>query len=162
MDFLQTLTIPLLKKACKMRNIPVTGGKDILINRIHEYQVNPQPIPDKKNKIHRRSRDEEPQHNHVLDNKTHDDCPQCNIYGNPMDPNMHEETFEITETEEKHKLPENTTIEFEMGEDDLDEQLKNIVSNMNETGIESDEEDIESDEDPFENMDYGEELEEEE
>ena len=96
-EFLRDLTIPLLKDACKMRKIPITGGKDVLVGRIQEHQKNPNALGDKKKGGRKKKiRVPEPEHNHALDNNTHKDCPQCETYGNPMDPGMQEETFEIT------------------------------------------------------------------
>lgn len=172
-DFLRDLTIPLLKEACKLRKLPITGGKDVLIDRIQEHQRNPQaPVEKKKGGRKKKVQIQEPEHNHILDNKTHKDCPQCETYGNPMDPGMQEETFEIApvpavpqspvvpEIEEPQTVQE--PKEFDMGEDDLDEQLKSIVSQMNQVHMDSDDEDEnDDDEDPFDQMDYGDELEEE-
>lgn len=172
-DFLKDLTIPLLKEACKMRKLPITGGKDVLIDRIQEHQKNPQaPVEKKKGGRKKKVQIQEPEHNHTLDNKTHQDCPQCETYGNPMDPKMQEETFEIAAppavpeapvVPEIEEVPETTgPKEFEMGEDDIDDQLKNIVAQMNQMEMGSDdEEEIDDDEDPFDQMDYADELEEE-
>ena len=157
-DFLKDLTIPILKEACKMRKLPITGGKDVLIDRIQEHQNNPQPLVEKKGGRNKKVQVQEPEHNHALDNQTHKDCPQCETYGNPMDPNMHEETFEIAATPTVSNVPE--PKEFEMGEEDLDDQLKNIVAQMNQVEIEEEEEEDEE-EDPFDQMDYDDELEEE-
>jgi len=185
-DFLNDLTIPLLKEACKMRKIPLTGGKDILIDRIQEHQKNPQAPGDKKKGGRKKKlQAPEPEHNHVLDNKTHKDCPQCETYGNPMDPGMQRETFEIaapspvvapqvpesaptmpeiepvpTESSEIEPVPVEPK-EFEMGDEDIDDQLKNIVAQMNQMEMDSEEEDENDDEDPFSQMDYGDDLEEE-
>lgn len=166
-EFLQSLTIPILKKACKMRKLPITGGKDVLIDRIQEHQRNPQAPVEKKGGRKKKVQVQEPGHNHVLDNQTHKDCPQCETYGNPMDPKMQEETFEIAATPTVSNVPEIEEIhepkEFDMGEEDIDDQLKKIVAQMNQMGVESDgEEEVDDDdEDPFDHMDYGEELEEE-
>lgn len=167
-EFLKDLTIPILKEACKMRKLPITGGKDVLIDRIQEHQRNPQVPVEKKGGRKKKVQVQEPGHNHVLDNQTHKDCPQCETYGNPMDPKMQEETFEIAATPTVSNVPEIEEIhepkEFDMGEEDLDDQLKKIVAQMNHMGVESDGEeevDDEEDEDPFDHMDYGEELEEE-
>lgn len=178
-DFLRDLTIPLLKEACKMRKIPITGGKDILIDRIQEHQKNPQAPGDKKKGGRKKKlQAPEPEHNHVLDNKTHKDCPQCETYGNPMDPGMQRETFEIAapspvvapqvpeiepaavESSEIEPVPVEPK-EFEMGDEDIDDQLKNIVAQMNQMEMDSEEEDENDDEDPFSQMDYGDDLEEE-
>lgn len=160
-EFLKDLTIPILKEACKMRKLPITGGKDVLIDRIQEHQRNPQPLVEKKGGRKKKVQVQEPEHNHALDNQTHKDCPQCETYGNPMDPNMQEETFEIASTPTVSNVPEIEEFpepkEFDMGEEDLDDQLKNIVAQMNQMEIESDGEE----EDPFDHMDYGDELEEE-
>ena len=159
-EFLQGLTIPLLKDACKMRKLPITGGKDVLIERIQEHQRNPH-VPVGRNKGGRKKKvpDQEPVHNHVLDNKTHKDCPQCETYGNPMDPKMQDETFEIAVSTPgpvvSHTAPE--PKEFDMGDEDIDVQLKNIVAQMNQIEPEDEPED----EDPFDQVDYGDELEEE-
>ena len=172
-EFLKDLTIPLLKEACKMRKLPITGGKDVLIDRIQEHQRNPQaPVEKKKGGRKKKVQNQEPAHNHALDNKTHKDCPQCETYGNPMDPKMQEETFEIAAppaapqapvVPEIEESPEATgPKEFDMGEDDIDDQLKNIVAQMNQIEIDSDDEaDVDAEEDPFGLMDYGDELEEE-
>ena len=162
--FLQGLTIPLLKDACKMRKLPITGGKDVLIERIQEHQRNPQP-PGEKKKGGRKKKvlDQEPGHNHALDNQTHSDCPQCETYGNPMDPKMQEETFEIAASTSNTVISHTTAEpkEFDMGDEDIDDQLKNIVAQMNQIEIEEEPEDEPEDEDPFDQVDYGDELEEE-
>lgn len=161
-EFLRDLTIPLLKEACKLRGLPITGGKDVLIDRIQEHQKNPRAPQDKK-KVSRKKKIQipEPEHNHILDNKTHQDCPQCETYGNPMDPQMQDETFEIAPAPVPHSvspIPGPGPQEFDMGDDDLDNQLKSIVAQMNEVDLGSD---VDDDEDPFDHMDYGDELEEE-
>ena len=171
-SFLKNLTIPLLKDACKLRKLRITGGKDVLIDRIKEYQKNPQAPVEKKGGRKKKVHNQEPEHNHVLDNRTHKNCPQCETYGNPMDPQMQEETFEIATApqvpvvSEVEEIPGPTEPnEFNMGEDDIDNQLKNIVSQMNQMEVESDgeeeEEEENDDEDPFDHIDYGDELEEE-
>ena len=171
-EYLRDLTIPLLKEACKLRKLPITGGKDVLIDRIQEHQRNPQAPVEKKGGRKKKVHIQEPEHNHILDNKTHKDCPQCETYGNPMDPHMQEETFEIAPAPSVPQVPvvpeieEPQTVqepkEFDMGEEDLDEQLKSIVSQMNQIHMDSDDEDEnDDDEDPFDHMDYGDDLEEE-
>ena len=176
-EFLRDLTIPLLKDACKMRKIPITGGKDVLVGRIQEHQKNPNALGDKKKGGRKKKiRVPEPEHNHALDNNTHKDCPQCETYGNPMDPGMQEETFEITASPaategagdpapvapvapvgpEAPAAPMEFDMgedapaapkEFDMGEDDLDAQLKDIVSQMNQIEVVSDDEYESDDED---------------
>ena len=163
-EFLQGLTIPLLKDACKMRKLPITGGKDVLIERIQEHQRNPHaPVGRNKGGRKKKVPDQEPVHNHVLDNETHKDCPQCETYGNPMDPKMQDETFEIAASTPgpvvSHTAPE--PKEFDMGDENIDNQLKNIVAQMNQIEIEDEPEDEPEDEDPFDQVDYGDELEEE-
>ena len=152
--FMDTLTIPLLKEACKLRKVPMTGSKDKLIERLELYQRNPQDPGAQKKKGGRKKKEQgpEPAHNHALDGKTHSDCDQCQTYGNPDDPQMQEEEFEIA---------------------DMKEQLQNIVADMNavpeEVKEDSDDEsgweeykEPEVDEDPFGDIGYGDELEEEE
>lgn len=154
-EYLQSLTIPLIKEACKMRQIAISGGKDVLIKRFLEYQKNPEAHkPPRKGGRKKKTQEPEPQHNHTLDDKTHADCEQCKVYGNPMDPKMDEEEFEIDQ--------------------DIQNQLKKIVGKMNattldepqeieevsddEAGWEEYQEPQEDDEDPYEAMEYGDEL----
>ena len=175
-EFMTDLTIPLLKEACKMRRIALTGNKEALIARMLEYQRDPQAHkPPRKGGRKKKEQAPEPQHNHSLDDKTHPDCEQCKTYGNPMDPEMAEEEFEVTQ--------------------DIQNQLQDIVKKMNATTVEDpeeshdaekpydvfglqegqetkapsdDEEDWEEykeppeDDDPLANMEYGDELEMEE
>jgi len=95
-EYLRGLTIPLIKEACKMRKIAMGGGKSALIKRFMEYQENPgaHRAP-RKGGRKKKSQEPEPCHNHSLDGKIHGNCQQCKIYGNPNDPNMEEEEFEI-------------------------------------------------------------------
>jgi hypothetical protein len=99
----------------------------------------------------------EPQHNHSLDSQTHPDCEQCKTYGNPMDPQMAEEEFEVSH--------------------DIQSQLQDIVSKMNASTLsdpipppaedqeqeqEQDWEEYEEppeDDDPLDSMEYGDDLE---
>lgn len=152
-EFLRGLTIPLLKEACKLRKLPVTGGKDVLVGRILSYQTDP-PGPVKTKKPKKKQGPGEPEHNHALDSKTHDDCPQCSTYGNPMDPGMQDEEFEVQGG--LSAVPEvRREVEFEMGDDDLDAQLGAIVHQMNDMDDET--------EDPLGgDVCYGDVLEEEE
>lgn len=162
-DFMDSLTIPLLKEACKMRKVPMTGSKDQLIDRLELYQNNPHDPDAQKKKGGRKKKDQgpEPRHNHSLDGETHRDCEQCQTYGNPDDPKMQEEEFEVA---------------------DMKEQLQSIVADMNKMEIEEvaeieevkdesdDEHDweeykepgVDEDEDPLGDIEYGDELEEEE
>jgi len=155
-EYLQGLTIPLIKEACKMRKIAISGGKDVLIKRFLEYQSNPEAHkPPRKGGRKKKSQDPEPHHNHTLDDKTHADCDQCKVYGNPMDPTMAEEEFEVDQ--------------------DIQNQLKEIVGKMNATTLDEpkETEDIDAsddesgweeyqepqeDEDPLGAMEYGDEL----
>jgi hypothetical protein len=120
-EYLQSLTIPLIKEACKMRKIAISGGKDVLIKRFLEYQKDPEAHkPPRKGGRKKKSQEPEPQHNHTLDDKTHEDCDQCKVYGNPMDPKMSEEEFEIDQN--------------------IQNQLKEIVGKMNATTLDEPEE----------------------
>jgi hypothetical protein len=154
-EFLRGLTIPLLKEACKMRKLAITGGKDVLVGRILGHQTDPQaPVRPKKPK--KKTGAPEPEHNHVLDDKTHGDCPQCATYGNPMDPGMQNEEFEV-QNGLSAPVPVRGEQDFEMGDDDLDAQLGAIVNQMN--GMDMDDET----EDPLDgDVGYGDVLEEEE
>jgi hypothetical protein len=171
-EFLEGLTIPLIKEACKMRKIAVSGGKDDLIKRFMDYMENPEAHKVTK-KGGRRKKDQppEPKHNHELDDKTHSDCEQCQMYGNPMDPIMQEEEFEIARSEKPKETKE--TEETEETEEDetesIENQLKNIISTMNNVDLDKDKangdewdesEYVEPDdnEDPLDAMDYGDDL----
>jgi hypothetical protein len=135
-EYLQTLTIPLIKEACKMRKIAISGGKDVLIKRFLEYQQDPEAHkPPRKGGRKKKSQEPEPQHNHTLDDKTHEDCEQCKVYGNPMDPKMSEEEFEI--------------------DHDIQNQLKEIVGKMNATTLDEPKEieETEETEEPYEASD---------
>ena len=171
-EFLKGLTIPLLKEACKMRRVAITGSKDTLIGRLLEYQKNPEAHQaPRKGGRKKKAAAPEPAHNHPLDQETHPDCEQCKTYGNPMDPHMREEVFEVTRDSTEAAPMEAPTEappvaqepqEFEMDDGDIDEQLKAIVANMNQIEIGSDDEaDVDAAEDPFGLVDYGEELDEE-
>jgi len=136
-EFLRGLTIPLLKEACKMRKLPITGGKDVLVGRILGHQADPQP-PVKTKKTKKKQGPGEPEHNHDLDDKTHDGCPQCATYGNPMDPGMQNEEFEVQGG--LSAVPEvRGEQDFELGDDDLDAQLGAIVHQMNDLEVDGDE-----------------------
>ena len=158
-DYLRTLTIPLIKEACIMRKIAISGGKDVLIKRFLDYQKNPEAHkPPRKGGRKKKSQEPEPQHNHQLDDRTHEDCEQCKVYGNPMDPSMDEEEFEIDQ--------------------DIQNQLKEIVGKMNATTLDDPKEiqepqeieetedeagweeyqEPQDDEDPYAIMEYGDEL----
>lgn len=169
-EFLEGLTIPLIKEACKMRKIPVGGGKDELIKRFMEYMENPDAHKiTKKGGRKKKDQPPEPKHNHELDDKTHTDCEQCQLYGNPMDPCMQEEEFEIARSEKPKETKEIEEPE-EIEEDDTDSienQLKNIISTMNTVDLDKDKGDewdeseyVEPDdnEDPLDAMDYGDDL----
>jgi hypothetical protein len=128
-EYLQSLTIPLIKEACKMRKIAISGGKDVLIKRFLEYQKDPEAHkPPRKGGRKKKSQEPEPQHNHTLDDKTHEDCDQCKVYGNPMDPKMSEEEFEIDQN--------------------IQNQLKEIVGKMNATTLDEPKK-IEETEEPY-------------
>ena len=199
-QFLRTLTNPLLQEACKMRQIAVTGGKDVLVGRILKYQEDPQGHkPPRKGGRKKKEQGQEPQHNHALDDRTHGDCPQCETYGNPLDPGMQQEEFQVTHEVPTPVVPavvpapvvpveapasvvptpvvpspppapvvrepEIQVDDFKMDDDDIDAQLKSIVEQMNGTTLgdpydEYDEEEAET-EDPFDHMEYGDMLEEE-
>ena len=161
-DFLRTLTNPLLQEACKMRQIAVTGGKDVLVGRILTYQSDPGAHkPPRKGGRKKKSQAPEPVHNHALDDRTHPDCEQCKIYGNPLDPGMQKEEFQVTasplpspgiesapepaappvprEIESAPASPQPPVPpvpqEFEMDDGDIDAQLKAIVDQMNGTTL---------------------------
>jgi hypothetical protein len=176
-SFLRTLTNPLLQEACKMRQIAVTGGKDVLVGRILKYQEDPQGHkPPRKGGRKKKEQGQEPQHNHALDDRTHGDCPQCETYGNPLDPGMQQEEFQVTQEAPTPVVPTVTPApvvrepeiqvdDFKMDDDDIDAQLKSIVEQMNGTTLgdpydEYDEEEADT-EDPFDHMEYGDMLEEE-
>ena len=190
-SFLRTLTNPLLQEACKMRQIAVTGGKDVLVGRILKYQEDPQGHkPPRKGGRKKKEQGQEPQHNHALDDRTHGDCPQCETYGNPLDPGMQQEEFQVTQEVPVEaptpvvpvvtpvpvvpspppapvvRGPEIQPDEFNMDDDDIDAQLRSIVEQMNGTTLGEpcdeydDEEEVEG-EDPFDHMEYGDMLEEE-
>ena len=194
-QFLRTLTNPLLQEACKMRQIAVTGGKDVLVGRILKYQEDPQGHkPPRKGGRKKKEQGQEPQHNHTLDDRTHGGCPQCETYGNPLDPGMQQEEFQVTQEVPTPVVPspppapmvpspppapvvpgpppapvarepEIQVDDFKMDDDDIDAQLKSIVEQMNGTTLgdpydEYDEEEAET-EDPFDHMEYGDMLEEE-
>ena len=182
-EFMDGLTIPLLKDACKMRKLPITGSKDKLIQRVLDHQENPQPPPGKKGKK-KAAKVPEPEHNHPLDGHTHRDCEQCQTYGNPLDVESQNETFEIQEVQSAPSSPApaqpRPAEEFTMDDDDIQEQLKAIVARMSDDEQEdqgqeqclkeadnSDDEvymesSDEEDQDPFDTMDYGDVLDEEE
>ena len=124
-----------------MRKVPMSGSKDQLIDRLDLYQKNPNDPATQRRKGGRKKKDQgpEPVHNHKLDGKTHGDCEQCKIYGNPDDPRMQDEEFEITEVKEPVKAPEPQVTNEET---DIADQLKNIVNDMN---SDEDEEDFNSD-----------------
>jgi len=170
-EFLKGLTIPLLKDACRMRKVPITGSKDTLIGRLLEYQANPGAIPEpRRGGRKKKVQVPEPVHNHPLDQETHPNCEQCGTYGNPMDPQMQNETFAVTTdpTPAAAPGPAAEAQEFEMDDSDIDAQLKAIVSGMNAVTMDDEgrvyesESDPETEHDPFGVIDYGEELEEEE
>ena len=155
-EFMTSLTIPLLKEACTLRRVAITGNKNQLIDRLEEYQRDPQAHqPPQKGGRKKKSMAPEPQHNHSLDSQTHPDCEQCKTYGNPMDPEMAQEEFEVSH--------------------DIQSQLQDIVKKMNETSLapeapealEAPDHDILDDEegweeyreDPLDNMEYGDDLE---
>ena len=191
--YLTGLTIPYLKEACKMRKIPISGGKDQLIERFLAFQKNPEAHkPAKKGGRKKKDQPPEPKHNHPLDDKTHAGCEQCKEYGNPMDPTMEEEEFEVTTIEAPVvvnnwviKPPEGTGApevvegpgEIEAVEEideDIHDQLRSIVSKMNEVEIDETkdttgtawesvyEEPDKDDEDPLQDMEFGDDDEEEE
>ena len=156
-DYLHTLTIPLIKEACKMRRIAISGGKDVLIKRFLDYQENPESHrPSRKGGRKKKAQEPEPMHNHNLDDKTHDGCDHCKIYGNPMDPRMADEEFEV---EQEH----------------IQNQLKDIIGKMddpptcqepeecpepsdNEAEWEEYQEPQDEDENPFDAVEYGDDL----
>ena len=179
-SFMEGLTIPLLKEACKMCKVAITGSKDTLIDRMLSYQSDPGAHqPPRKGGRKKKVQFSEPTHNHPLDSHTHPDCEQCKAYGNPMDPGMQEEVFEVTHdapvapevpkspvAPEVPKSPEAPdSSEFEIDDGDIEDQLKAIVAQMNTTCLDGDDlSDVESDvcdDDPFDQMDYGDDLEEE-
>lgn len=194
-EFMDGLTIPLLKDACKMRKLPITGSKDKLIKRIQDHQENPQAPQVKKGKK-KAVKIQEPVHNHELDGKTHGDCEQCQTYGNPLDVDSQNETFEIHESEvpqspvvspvpeiqsqpQSPVAPRTQEEEFTMGDDDIQAQLKAIVAQMSDdepaTTSQDDmvchmiraEEEMQEfqdhdEDDPFDSMEYGDILDEEE
>jgi hypothetical protein len=151
-ELLNQLTIPLLKEACKNRGITQGGSKAGLVKRLQDHRDGKLPQvrqPAKKAKKDKRA--QEPQHNHPLDDETHPDCEQCKMYGNPADPKMQEEEFEIAPAQET----------------DMEDELAKIVAGM--TAIEPQEDNDENnwedyqepqeDENPYDCMEYGDVLE---
>lgn len=175
-EYLQSLTIPLIKEACKMRQVAISGGKDVLIKRFLEYQKNPEAHkPPRKGGRKKKTQEPEPQHNHTLDDKTHADCDQCKVYGNPMDPKMDDEEFEVDQ-DIQNQLKEivgkmnATTLDEPKESEEAEEaekpydifglqETKEIKElSDDESGWEEYKEPQEDDEDPFEAMEYGDEL----
>lgn len=171
-SLLKDLTIPLLKDACRMRKIPISGSKDDLIDRIKRYQTNPDTFKIVKGGG-RKKKDmaPEPVHNHELDSHIHSDCEQCRIYGNPMAPDTQEEEF-IVETHNVSDTPvkniEENESDEENSEEEINKQLKNILSSYKtDEEDEEDEENWEEYKEPDDGdgdygINYGDELEEEE
>jgi len=168
-EYLRGLTIPLIKEACKMRKIAMGGGKNVLIERFLEYQENPGAHrPPRKGGRKKKSQEPEPCHNHSLDGKIHEDCQQCKMYGNPDDPKMEEEEFEIDQ-DIQNKLKEivgtmnepKETGEFEIAQDiqnHLKETEETEEPSDDEAGWDEYQEPQDEDDDPFDVMEYGDEL----
>ena len=98
-DQIGSLTIPTLKAVCKHHGLKVTGSRPELTVRIEGYQANPNDPLLKKKKGGRTKRvagPKEPEHTHPVDDQIHDDCAQCQAYGNPLAPHQAQEEFEVS------------------------------------------------------------------
>jgi hypothetical protein len=110
-----SLTIPTLKAVCKHHGLKVTGSRPELTGRIEGYQANPNDPLLKKKKGGRTKRapgPKEPEHSHPVDDQIHDDCAQCQAYGNPLAPAQEEEEFEVATAVEE--VVATVEAEFEM------------------------------------------------
>ena len=99
-DEIQGLTIPTLKAVCKHHGLKVTGSRPELVERLTQWQSNPDDPQLKKKKGGRAKRPQgprEPEHNHAVDDKIHADCEQCQAYGNPLAPEARVEEFHVVE-----------------------------------------------------------------
>jgi len=153
-QLLDQLTIPLLKEACKNRAITQGGSKAALVKRLQDHRDGKLPqVRQPAKKAKKAKRAEEPQHNHPLDDQTHPDCDQCKIYGNPADPKMQEEEFEVAPPEEPAAPAQEPQ---ETQETEMQDELAKIIQGMNDlttTGPQGDEYG-EPPEDEGDNWDY--------